>query len=102
MTNAGDNDTITFKNMLQEDDKDEFITDIMREIKDREDRNHWNLMLRSDLPPGTKTILAIWSFRRNRFPDERIQKYKTRICAHGGMQTWGRTIGTLMLMWLIG
>ena len=46
-------------------------------------------MRREDLPIGAKTILAIWSFKRKRFPDGRIQKYKARICAHGGMQTWG-------------
>ena len=46
-------------------------------------------MLRSDLPPGTKTILAIWYFKRKRYPDKRIQKYKVRIyarieeCRHG-------------------
>ena len=89
MTASGDNDTYTFKNMLQEDDKNEFISAMMKEIKDHEDRNHWNVMLRDDLPKGAKTILAIWSFKRKRFPDGRIQKYKARMCAHGGMQTWG-------------
>ena len=74
---------------MQEKDKNNFITAMMKEMKDHEDRNHWTLMLRSDLPPGTKTILAIWSFKRKRFPDGRIQKYKARMCAHGGMQTWG-------------
>ena len=54
MTSAGDNDTYTFKNMLQEHDKNNFITAMMQEIKDHEDRNHWTLMLRSELPPGTR------------------------------------------------
>ena len=89
MAAPGDNDTYTFKNMLQEDDKNEFISAMMKEIKDHEDRNHWDVMLRDDLPKGAKTILAIWSFKRKRFPDGRVQKYKARICAHGGMQTWG-------------
>ena len=46
-------------------------------------------MLRSDLPPGIKTVLVIWSFKRKRYPDGRIHKYKARVCAHGGIQTWG-------------
>ena len=46
-------------------------------------------MLCSDLPPNTKTILSIWSFKRKRYPDGRIQNHKARLCAHGGMQTWG-------------
>ena len=41
------------------------------------------------MPEGTKTILAIWSFKRKRFPDGRVNKHKARLCAHGGMQTWG-------------
>ena len=46
-------------------------------------------MLRIDLPPDNNTILTIWSFKRKRSPDGRIQNYKTRICAYGGMETWG-------------
>jgi len=60
---------------------------MMDELEAHEVRNHWSLMLRSDLPSGAKRILAIWSFKRKRYPDGRIQKYKARICAHGGMQT---------------
>ena len=44
---------------------------------------------RSSLPSATKTIKAIWSFKRKQFPDGRINKHKARLCAHGGMQRWG-------------
>ena len=33
--------------------------------------------------------MEIWSFKRKRFPDGRIMKHKSRLCAHGGMQQWG-------------
>ena len=46
-------------------------------------------MNRCDLPPGVTIIMSIWSFKHKRFPDSRIQKHKSRLCAHGGMQTWG-------------
>ena len=36
-----------------------------------------------------KTIQAIWSFKRNCFPDGTLNKHKARLCAHGGMQQWG-------------
>ena len=36
-----------------------------------------------------KTIQAIWSFKRKRLPSGIIDKYKARLCAHGGMQQWG-------------
>ena len=31
----------------------------------------------------------IWSFKRKRHPDERLSKYKARLCCHGGQQQWG-------------
>ena len=39
--------------------------------------------------PGHKTIMAIWSFKRKRFLDGRMKKYKGRLCAHGGQQEYG-------------
>ena len=50
--------------MLHQPDTKEFVRAMMQEMDDHETRNHWKLMLRSNLPPGTKTILAIWSFKR--------------------------------------
>ena len=75
--------------MLQQDDRAEFIKAMQVEIEDHENRDHWHLFERSSIPKGKKSILAIWSFKRKRFPDGRIMKYKARICAHGGMQQWG-------------
>ena len=33
--------------------------------------------------------MSIWSFKRKRYPDGTLNKHKARLCAHGGMQTWG-------------
>ena len=63
-----------------------FITAIQKEIFDHESRNHWTIVHRSTLPLATKTIQAIWSFKRKRFPDSRLNKHKACICAHGGME----------------
>jgi hypothetical protein len=41
------------------------------------------------MPPDTKTIMSIWIFKQKRFLDGMLNKYKARLCAHGGMQTWG-------------
>ena len=35
-----------------------------------------------------KTILSIWSFKRNIFPDGILMKHKARLCAHGVIQQW--------------
>ena len=89
MTQYPDNDTYTYKRMLQQEDRNEFVKAMMKEIVDHEQRKHWSIMRREDIPIGSKIILAIWSFKRKRFPDSRIHKYKAMICAHGGMQIWG-------------
>ena len=47
-------------------------------------------MERKDLPLGDKTIMAIWSFKRKRYPDVSLNKHKARLFTHGGQQTWGR------------
>ena len=86
---AGDNDTYTLKDVFKQDDKSEFIQAMMKEVNDHESRNHWTVLPRSAIPQGTKTILSIWSFKRKRYPDGRVLKHKARLCAHGGMQTWG-------------
>ena len=89
LATADDNDTYTLKDMLKQEDKAEFIQAMVKEVADHEKRDHWTVMPRSEMPKGTKTILSVWSFKRKRYPDGRILKHKARLCAHGGMQTWG-------------
>ena len=47
-------------------------------------------MERCELPPRVKTIMSIWSFKRKRYPNGKLNKHKAHICAHGGQQTWGQ------------
>lgn len=89
MAGSESNDVYTFKEMLKQEDAASFIEAMVKEVGDHESRDHWSVVPRSTMPVGTKTILAIWSFKRKRFPDGRINKHKARLCAHGGMQTWG-------------
>ncbi len=42
------------------------------------------------MPHTAKSIRAIWLFKRKRQRDGTLLKHKARLCAHGGMQTWGR------------
>ena len=41
------------------------------------------------MPRGIKPIMAIWSFKRKRYPDGTLNKHKSRLCAHGVKQQWG-------------
>jgi hypothetical protein len=47
-------------------------------------------MLCKDLPIGSKTIVAIWSFKQKQFPDGTLNKHNACLCAHGDQKTWGQ------------
>ena len=86
-SSVASNETFNYKEALQQADYHDFVKAMIHEVDDHEQRAHWTLTKRCDLPPGTKTILSIWSFKRKRYPDGTLNKHKARLCAHGGMQT---------------
>jgi hypothetical protein len=57
------NESFTYSQMLCKADHTKFFEAMEIEINDHEARRHWDLMLRTDLPLGSKTIIAIWSFK---------------------------------------
>ena len=83
------NEVFNYHKAMKEADTELFIAAIQKEIFDHESRNHWKIVHFSTLPLATKTIQAIWSFKRKRFPDGLLNKHKDHICDHGGMQAWG-------------
>lgn len=83
-----DNETYTYREMMKQDDFRDFIKAMVIEIDEHTKRKHWVLRRRADCN-FPKTILAVWSFKRKRFPDGSLSKHKARLCAHGGMQQWG-------------
>lgn len=88
-SDVSSNETFTYQTAMKQDDWPMFVQAMEKEIDDHESRNHWSLVPRASLPRTAKTIKAIWSFKRKRFPDGTLNKHKARICAHGGMQEWG-------------
>ena len=86
---ATSNKFFTYSQMLKEEDHKHFFAAMEVKLADHEERNHWTLMEHKDLPIGTKTIMAIWSFKRKRFPVGTLNRHKARLCAHGRQQIWG-------------
>ena len=82
--------------MMKQEDKTEFITAMLKDIDNHESRDHrtlirWKDILSECLKLTTgkaDIIMSIWLFKRKRFPDGQLMKYKARLCAHGGMQRW--------------
>ena len=87
--NVASNEVFTYQKVMKEADAELLIAAIQKEISYHESHNHWTIIHRSTLPLSKKTIQAIWSFKRKRFPDGRLNKHKARICAHRGIQEWG-------------
>ena len=81
------NESYTYSKMLKEDDYRELFQAMLERIEVHEKCEHWTLMERKDMPTGTKTIMAIWSFKQKRYPSGLLNKHKTCLCAHGGQQT---------------
>eukprot|EP00957_Ditylum_brightwellii_P076565 5819362-Ditylum_brightwellii.AAC.1 len=72
--NQQQNKTYTYMDMLKQPDCKDFIAAMLEEVSVHEDRNHWTLMRKSDVPAEklvngkVKTILLIWSFKQKHFP----------------------------------
>ena len=75
--------------MLKQDDASGFIKAMEKESNYRSSCGHWEIVKRFEIPPGVKTLQAIWSFKRKRFPNGKLNKHRTCLCAHGEMQQWG-------------
>ena len=58
------NESYTFKEILQQDDHNQFLEAMTKEIGDHTKRKHWKIVPRSQMPIGIKPIMAIWSFKR--------------------------------------
>jgi hypothetical protein len=84
------NDKIfTYTKAMQQPDLAQFVESMATKIHDHESHDHWEIVRYNTIPPGHKTIQAIWSFKRKRFPDGTLNKNKAQLCAHRGMQQWG-------------
>lgn len=84
-----DPDTMTLDKALQQEDAEEFIKAMEKELLDHTSRGHWEIVHISQVPKSAKPINMVWSMKRKRDPAGDIIKWKARLCAHGGMQVHG-------------
>jgi hypothetical protein len=90
LTDAGLNEGFTYHQAFKQDDWCDFVMAIEKEVLDHKSHGHWDLVHHLTIPAGNNIIKAIWSFKRKCFPDGCLDKHKARLCAHGGMQRWGK------------
>ena len=91
MLNAMNNkeDILTQGDMLKAPDREKFLEAQAPELEGLQDMEVFEFVKISDLPPKTKLLNAIWSYRRKRRPDGTLLKYKARLCADGSKQKKG-------------
>ncbi len=77
-SSTASNETFNYKQALQEPDYHEFVNAMVNKVDDHESWVHWSLAKRCDLPPETKTIMSIWSFKRKQYPDGTLNEHKAR------------------------
>ena len=76
------NKSYTFREMLQQEDSVEFIKAMLKEPSDHESRVLWEIIPGSKNPKDITMIMAIWSFKRKRFPDVSLNKHNARLYTH--------------------
>ena len=97
------NEVFTLKEMLEQPDRDEFVKAMQEEVESIFKEKIWKRVPRDLMEKyyeeehqkgiyvKRKQLMMIWSFKRKRKPDGTLDKYKARLCCHGGQQEWGIT-----------
>ena len=95
-SNQEQNENYTFNDILKHNEIKDFVLAMKNKIKENTGHGHWNIVRRSDVSPGfcdnnrkLRMIISIWSFKKKRFPDVCLMKYKSRLCSHVVMHQWG-------------
>jgi hypothetical protein len=63
MAATSDPDTMYYHEILNQSDKHKFIEAMEREIDDHNEKGHWKLMRRNELPKGTRVLPSVWAMR---------------------------------------
>ena len=79
-----DPDTLKWHEAIAAPDADEFYASAKAEIEELQKKKAWSVVPASKAAGKPITPLT-WTFRRKRYPDGRIRKYKGRICFRGDL-----------------
>jgi Reverse transcriptase (RNA-dependent DNA polymerase) len=73
-------DTLYMHEALRAHNADNFRKAMVHEVNEHTKRGNWELVLKQDLPPGTKVLPSIWAMKRKRRIDSReTYKWKSRL-----------------------
>ena len=90
LAKSGDPDTMYLDDALKAPDRNEFIKAMQHEVAQHEERGHWVMIPRTQVPTGTKILPAVWSMKRKRrVATGKVYKHKARLNIGGHKQEYG-------------
>jgi hypothetical protein len=75
--------------MKRKIDANKFIEAQRPEIEGLMDINTFEFIPKTNLPPKTRYLDLIWTYRRKHHPDVSLNKYKARLCVNCSRQIQG-------------
>ena len=85
-----DPDTLMYHEAMAAHDREQFLEAMELEITQLTERATWTIVPRNQaLNRGKRVLPGTWTFRRKRYPDGRIKKYKARFCVRGDLEIEG-------------
>jgi hypothetical protein len=82
-------DVLTHAQMKGQEDATKFIEAQLPEIEGLMDINTFKIIHKINLPPKTRYLELIWTYRRKRCTNGSLNKYKARLCVNGSIKIQG-------------
>ncbi len=83
-------DIMYYDQAMKEPDSKQFEQAMLDEVQSHTDLDNWEIVLKDEMPKGTKLLSAVWAMRRKRrISTQEPYKWKARLNVHGGQQEHG-------------
>lgn len=70
---------------MRQPNKRQFLQAMQEEVDTHMKNEHFVIVKRVDIPPGTKVLVSVWSRKRKRrIITREVYKWKARLNVHGG------------------
>ena len=82
-----DPDTLYYHEAIVASDSDNFVESIIKEVDVHSERDHWELVLKEDVPTNENILDSVWAMKRKRdIKTRKVYKWMARLNIHGGQQ----------------
>ena len=85
-----DLDTLYYQEAMAASDTDNFVEAIIKEVNTQCERDHWELILKENIPNNKNILDSVWAMKEKRdIKTRKVCKWKARLNIHGGQQELG-------------